>query len=201
MDKLLKLSYKGSRNYLHGSDFFNTLMDIANELMGNSDSFVERLLFRGYARKACKLTDIKPNDTDVVIGQVRYMNPLDKSHVSLWLVETDKLITGKYPFDETIILSESELYEDKRSIVLPKRSIYSPIEDVIVLTKRLNNTISPLPSGNWLFGQLDLSEPLIDNYHTLEVQMTNLIERKFSVNDILIDGHKIGTIRFIMGVV
>ena len=79
------------------------------------------------------------------------------------------------------------------------RSKFTPIEDVIVLTKHLNYAMSRILKGNWLFGQLDLTEPLIDNYRSLEIKMKYLIEGKFSVNDILIDGRTIGSIRFIMG--
>ena len=199
MDKQLLLSYKGSRNYLQGGDFFNALVDIAEETTGHTDSFVERLTFRRLTRKMCMLTDTKPNDSEKEIGTVRYMNPLDKSHVIFWLVETEKLIADRYPFDETVTLSESNLDLENRSVVLPIRSIYTPIEDIIVLAKHLNYSISPITKGNWLFGQLDLTEPLIDNYHSLEIKMKNLIAGKFSVNEIVVDGRQIGSIRFIMG--
>lgn len=200
MKKLLPLLYKGSRDYLHGSDFFNSLMKLAEENTGDSDSYVERLTFRGYACKLCELIDIKPIDQGKVIGQVRYMTPVDSNKINFWLVETDKLVTNRYEFDENVVLLNSNLNEEKRSIILPNRSIYTPIEDVIILTKRLNYAISPINNGSWLFGQLDLLEPLIDNYNSLEIKMKNLIEGKFSINEILIDGRMIGSIRFIMGV-
>ena len=59
--------------------------------------------------------------------------------------------------------------------------------------------MSPITIGIWLFGQLDLIEPLADNYLSLEIKMKHLIDGKFSVNDILIDGRMIGSIRFIVG--
>ncbi len=147
----------------------------------------------------CEITNIQPNDSDKVVGQVRYSVPGDKSHIKFWLVETDKLVTDRYPFDEDVILEEVNLDQGKRSAVVAQRSVYTPIEDVIVLTKHLNYAISPITNGNWLFGQMDLTEPLTDHYQSLEIQMKNLIEGRFSVNDILIDGSHIGTIRFIMG--
>lgn len=199
VDKLLTLSYKGTRDYLHGSDFFNTLMDLSEEITGISGSFIERLTFRRYAKRMCYITNTKPSEQDKIVGQVRYMNPRDNSHLIFWLVETDKSITDRYPFDETDMLSGCELNQEKRSVVLPKRTIFTPIEDIIVLTKYLNYAISPISNGKWLFGQLDLTEPLLDNYQMLEIHMKNLIEKKFSVNDIKIDGRQIGTIRFIMG--
>lgn len=199
MNKLLTLGYKGSRDYLHGSDFFNALMDITEEITGSSENFIDQLIFRRYATQICEITNIKPSDSNKVVGQVRYIVPNDKSHMKFWLVETDTPITDRYPFDETIILDEISLDQEKRLVVLPQCSKYTPIEDVIILTKYLNYSISPITNGNWLFGQLDLTEPLTDLYHSLEIQMKNLIKGKFSVNDIFLDGRHIGTIRFIMG--
>ncbi len=199
MVELLTLAYKGSRDYLHGSDIFNAVSGIADEITGSSRCFVDRLIFRRYARTMCALTTVKPNNLEKIVGQVRYMIPDDKRHVDCWLVEKDKLVTNRNPFDETFILSDVDIDKKRRSVILHERSIYTPIEDILVLTKYLNYTISPLRHGNWLFGQLDLVSPLNDDYQSLEIQMKNLIEGRFSVNSILIGGCQIGKIRFIMG--
>ena len=86
----------------------------------------------------------------------------------------------------------------QRRAILLDRSEFTPIEEVIVLTKYLNSSISPTSNGKWVFGQLALSEPLTDKCMSVEVRMKNLIERKFSVNTIYVDGRQIGTINFIV---
>jgi len=199
MNKLLPLIFKGSRGYLHGSDFFNILMNLAQENTGNRDSYVERLTFRQYASKLCELTDIKPILQEKLIGQVRYSSKINNDKVSLWIAETDNPIVGRYPFDETVIIDRVRLEKEKSSVTLLERSNFSPIEDVIVLTKCLNYSVSPITSGSWLFGQMDLTEPLTDNYQSLEIKIKHLIDGKFSVNDIFTDGRMIGSIRFIVG--
>jgi hypothetical protein len=199
MNKFLPLSFKGSRDYLHGSDFFNMLMSFAEKNTENPDSYVERITFRKYASKLCELTDTKPTSQEKVVGQVRYKIDSGNNDMNFWIVETDDPIFGRYPFDENVILNKTHFRQENRSVLLRERSKYTPIEDVIVLTKYLNNAISPIANGSWLFGQMDLTEPLIDNYNLLEIKMKNLIDGKFSVNDILIDERVIGSIRFIAG--
>ena len=121
MNKLLPLSFKDSREYLHGSDFFNKLMDLGAEITGNADSYVERLKFRQYATKLCEVTDIKPIAQEKVIGLVRYVNAADNSKINLWIIETDSPILARYPFDETVVLKEVNLEQEERSIILPER--------------------------------------------------------------------------------
>lgn len=198
MRKLLRLSYKGTREYLHGSDIFNALSCVANEVTGHVDAFVDRLTFRRFARFACELTTEQPANSSMVVGQVRFKLP-DSSHLSAWLVETDIAVTDRRPFDEDRLLANARLDQEQRSARLPDRSEYSPIEDVIALTKYLNYAVSPEVDGKWVFGQLDIAEPLTENYQALEIKMKSLIAGRFSANDILIDGHRIGSMRFIVG--
>ena len=198
MNKLLSLSYKGDRAYLRGSDFFVALTEFATEVTGHSDAFVERLAFRRFASRACEVTTMQPADISKVIGQARFSLPAGMRQLDVWLIETDLVVTSRCPFDEHLLLAEASFNEVGRTSSLPARSIYTPIEDVIALTKHLNYSVSPDVEGKWIFGQLDLVEPLTDNYRQLEIQMKNMIAGRFSVNEIVIDGRIIGTIRFIV---
>lgn len=199
MKKLLTLSYKGSREYLHGTDFFNALAEAAPAITGDPDAFLDRLIFRRFARMACEVTTDQPVDQSKTVGQVRFRMPHDTSHLDAWLVETNSSVLSRGPFDEERLLANAGLDEGGRSACLPARSEYTPIDDVVILTKYLNYAISPEVAGKWVFGQLDILEPLTGRYQTLEIQMKSLIANRFSVSDILIDRHRIGTIRFIVG--
>lgn len=199
MRKLLTLSYKGDRKYIQGGDFFNALNDTAREFTGQTNAFLDKLTFRRFARLACELTTEQPADLSMAVGQVRFKLP-DSSYLSAWLVETDIAVADRRPFDEDQLLANASLDQQQRSARLPVRSEYSPIEDVIALTKHLNYMVSPDVAGKWVFGQLDLVEPLTENYQALEIQMKSLIADRFSASDILIDGRRIGSIRFIVGV-
>jgi hypothetical protein len=199
MKKLLALSYKGTRDYLHGTDFFSALADSSPEATGQPDAFVDRLIFRRFARHACEVTTDQPADLAAIVGQVRFRSPHEPVTLDAWLVETDVIVTARRPFDEELLLADAHLDISCRSAQLPAHSIYTTIEEVIALTKQLNYAISPEVAGKWVFGQLDLIEPLADNYNVLTVQMTKLIAGRFSVNEIYIDERRIGSIRFIVG--
>jgi len=159
MGKLLPLKFKGSRDYLHGSDFFNALTGISEELTGHAESFIDQLVFRHYARSLCEVTAESPEDTDKLIGQVRYALPASNSKFGYFLVETDSPISERYPYDESLVQDSIDLDLEQRSVVLLRSSRYTTIEDVIVLTKCLNYAISPLKEGTWL---TDLYLKLID---------------------------------------
>jgi len=197
----LPLKFKGTRDYLHGSDFFNALTAIGEELTCHAGCFIDRLVFRRYARNLCEITANKPDDVDKLIGQVRYMYSASESGFDYFLVETNQPISERYPYDESLIEKMIDLNRELRSAVLSEPSGYTTIEDVIVLTKYLNYAISPVIEGKWLFGQLTLDESLPDSYVSLEIQMRNLFEARFSVSNIFVDGLKIGTIKFIVGIV
>ena len=199
MKELLSLTYKGEREYLHGGDFYNALADIATEFTGDASAFVDLLAFRRFARLACEVTTEQPVGPSTVVGQVRFSLPGKAESLGAWLVETDHAVSGRRPFDEAALLVNSSLDAQGRCASLPERSIYTPIEDVIGLTKQLNYAVSPEADGKWVFGKLNLVEPLTEDYRKLEIRMKNLISGRFSVNDIVIDGRNIGTMRFIVG--
>lgn len=198
MNKPLPLSYKGERNYLQGGDIFNALSDVASELAGDRGAYVERIAFRSFARMACEVFTEPPSEQLHVIGQANLAVP-GKSGVNVWLVETTDLVTSRRPFDEAQLLANASFSPDGRSVILPERSVYTPIEDVIALTKKLSYAVSPEVNGKWVFGQLDLTEPFTVNYRKLEIRLKNLIGGRFSVNNILLDDRNIGAIRFIVG--
>jgi hypothetical protein len=199
MKKLLPLSYKGAREYLQGGDFYNALANMAAELAGEAGTFVERLAFRRFACMACEITTEQPTEPSVVVGQVRFRLPSGAGSQEAWLIETDSPVSGRRPFDEAALLANSFLDAEGRYVSLQEPSAYTPIEDVIALTKQLNYAVCPDVNGKWVFGQLDLVSPLPGSYQKLEIRMKSLIAGRFSVNDIFVDGRSTGTMRFIVG--
>ncbi len=198
MNKPLLLSYKGNREYLQGGDIFNALSDLATELAGSADAFIERITFRRFARLSCNVSTEPPLDPSHIVSQARLRVPGSAS-VDVWLVETANPVTSRSPFNEAQLLAHASIGPDGRSARLPDRAGYSPIEEVIALTKYLNTAVSPEVNGKWIFGQLDLAEPFATNYRVLEIRMKSLVGGRFSVNEILTDGRSIGSIRFIAG--
>jgi hypothetical protein len=197
----LTLSFKGERVYLQGGDFYISLLEEGAKITGNSTFYIERLTFRRFTKKECFVTTVKPTGVIEAVGQVKFRLPNNSTFINAWIVETEACVMSKRKFDEDLVLSKAAFNKKTRTAELITRSIYTPIEDVIAITKFLNNSVSPLEQGQgqWVFGQLDLTGPLEENYTILNIQMKSLIDNRFSVNDILIDGRRIGSIRFIVG--
>ncbi len=199
MKKLLSLRFKGDRKYIQGGDIFNALADVSYEIRNQDKLFINKLVFRRFAHHACQLTTDKPKNMGDVVGQVQFKSLLGKGVVDGWVEEKDTFVSDRHDFDESLLLSSASLEYDIRSATLSQRSIYTPIEDVIALTKYLNYSITPKISGSWVFGQLNMTEPLINNYQSLTIRMKNLIDSKFSMNEIILDGRQVGVIQFIVG--
>jgi len=196
--RLLDLSYKGERNYLHGSDFFNSMSDLAGVLTGEP-GYIEKLVFRKFAVHACAISNDSDVDDSTVIGSLRFKSLVSQTHSDWQIIETAQEVTGRYAFDEDELVTQAEINIQARSAVLPQPTRFTPIEEVIALTKRLNYEISAPRHGKWVFGQLDMKRPLLRPYDRLELHMRNLIQDRFSVNDIILNGEHVGTIRFIVG--
>lgn len=197
MEKHLELKFKGERKYLHGSDFFNTLTQLSTELLGEA-GFVEKLAFKSFAKNACVLIDSKPSD-ETFVAHIRLKSNTRALRKEYWIQETSDSVTESYVFDEDSLVAPANIDLDSQSIILKERSSFSPIEEIIALTKSLNYKVSPSISGKWVFGQLDLLKPLRDDYQVLHIEMKSLIKNRFSVNEIKLDDDSVGTMRFIVG--
>ncbi|WP_323011592.1 hypothetical protein [Castellaniella sp.] len=199
MKKLLDLPYKGNRNYLHGSDIFNSLSSIADDVTGEKGSYIERLSFRGFARKSCFIETISPDNEKKVVGEVRYRACGMTEPVRAFIIETEMAVTGRATFNEASIVQDAVFDAAGSSAQILFDSEYSVIENIIALTKFLNYSVVPDVDGKWVFGQLDLMFPLVKACENVSVHMVKLINNKFSVNNIYLDKKKVGSIRFIVG--
>jgi hypothetical protein len=193
---LLDTPFKGDRTYVHGTSFFSALEAVAKQYTTAEGAYVSRLIFRRFACTLCTLTEREPR-SNALIGSGTYRLS-DGSERLFWLGATEQPVCRRVPFDETALLTGAELDLAQKRAWLPCRTSYAPIEEVVVLTKLLNYKTMPEVSGKWVFGQLDLTEPLNDAYRRLDIHMKASIPGRFSVNDIVLDDRTIGTVRFIV---
>ncbi len=189
----LDLKFKGSRTYIQGGDIFNAVGRFARE--ADITSYVSHLAFRHFARQDCDLVWDRPELTEKLIAQGR-VTSADNSR-AFWVMESSRPSAGRYPYDEESVVTPA--IREGEEILLRNRSMYTPIEEIIALTKRLNYELTPDIDGKWLFGQLNLRQALPDEYASLVIRRKSEVAGRFSVNAIEVDGHCIGDIRFIVG--
>lgn len=189
----LNVSFKGERDYIQGGDIFNAI----NERVGTMSPFgwVSHLAFRSFCRNDCELHWNNPGSEYQLVAQgTACFSDGDRQ---FWIIETDEEAAGRRPFDEDKLVAPA--LSEQNSIELRERSEYTPIEEVIALTKRLSYELASDVEGKWVFGQLDLKNPLPQEYSSLRISRTSIIGNRFSVNAIEINGAHLGDIRFIVG--
>ena len=191
----LDMKYKGQRNYLHGSDFFDVISSALS--VRYSKGSIKKLTFKSFARNLCGLVlDEKPGSDQRVVGSGTWRTQ-ERAEIKFWIIETKEPVVLRYSFDEDRLVAPS--WMENNSIFLIADNEFSVIENVISLTKRLNYSLSPDVKGSWVFGQIDLLKPLPELVD--QIQITRVSERggAFSCNRILIDGEHVGEVRFIVG--
>jgi hypothetical protein len=189
----LGLGFKGDRTYIQGGDIYNSIAAIIS--IAEPSAFVEHLAFRQFARRDCDLVWERPDGTAVLIAQGRADSAVGKR--PFWVIESQRDPVGRRPFDENSITDAA--VSDGNEIWTERRSVYTPIEEIIALTKRLAYELTPDVEGKWVFGQIDLGGALPEAYGKLGIVQTSLIAGRFSVNQIRMDDTEIGSIRFITG--
>jgi hypothetical protein len=188
--KKLTFMFKGERNYVQGGDVYNAI----DEVIGND--FIKKLVFKKFTHNHCMLVDQRPLEPHDIIAQCTIQ---DSPHhdKKAWVVESSEQVQDRYDFDEGIITNSASIL--KNSITLNVSTPYSTIEKMIALTKCLSYHLSPDINGKWVFGQLDLTQRLPQNFDNIVISRRTKPSTKFNTNEIIIDGKAYGTISFIAG--
>ncbi|KMJ88302.1 hypothetical protein ACH58_23340 [Achromobacter xylosoxidans] len=196
MFKDLDLSFKGDRNYLHGTDIFDTLLAWLREqgfeiIEGLDLSFHQ--MATSTLRAELDLVDARDVKNAAILS---FASQGSRHRVSLR--ETAKAVTGRRPYPEDRLVADAEFDATTQAIrvenCLPG---YSAIEYWIALTKAMHLRALPHVSGKWLFVRARF--PRLDA--PLEcvrpaVQLTSNYQDKLTRSEVSLDGRKFGDIYF-----
>jgi len=185
MNELIKFKFKGNRNYVHGSDIFNNITALLKE-----DEFTLDLSIRKVSTSYCVLKQ-QAEDGDVVTSIIK------TNSGQYVLVNGNESVTERYEFDEENLVANASI--DNTLISMDSNTHFTLIENVIALTKKLNYSLEPEVDGKWLFGQLKLTAQFPKEFGKIEIQSTRRLPKRFSENEILVDGVNYGKIIFIVG--
>lgn len=191
--------FKGSRRYVHGTDMFNALTTYARQQLGK-DAWVRKVAFRQPTAHQLKIVDHPPENAQFAC-EANLLSPTVST--SVWLVPTEIVVTQSYAYPEDE-LERFAIPANDQVTTLKVQQVeidypFTTIETAVALTKMLNNKLAKPTQGKWLFGQLELQRALPITYNELTVRSVRVFTEKFSVNQLIIDGEPIGTIRFIVG--
>lgn len=179
---MMSFKFKANRHYLHGTDIFN---EVSKRLEGD---FITDISFRKTTNRQCSLSSVKTTNTVAIIKSQSQL---------MYLVESDEAITERYPFDEDGLVKNAVISNNTISMQLNKHASF--IENVVALTKKLNNSIDKPPSGQWLFGQYKSDIEHVNCEGEVMIESSKRIQSKFSENLIYLNGHIAAKIMFIVG--
>ena len=194
-NKQIKFQFKGSRNYIHGTDMFNTMMAAYT---GEKSLSNIRFSVHGFVHKPlCQLYSADTKDALNTVTDVRARCQFDKNGATQWLVltenEDDTDLCERYEYDEEQLISLCRL--DADSIVLTHKSPYSFIETIVAMNKHLHQQLFPEVIGKWIFTQIDLETDCYER-ENLALRLMHNMNYRLTKSDILVNGKKAGNLFF-----
>ena len=145
--KLLKLQFKGNRNYLHGSDIYNESLTWLKLKRGNVES-IDFSFHHIASHQLRAILGIFPEGIDPVAICLFTVNGFREQ---LYIVESDHVVTGRYHYPEEEIVSQMEIDLTTRCCILQGGFTYSDIELWVAMAKAMHYKVFPLISGKWIF--------------------------------------------------
>ena len=194
--RALDIGFKGDRDYLHGTDVYDTGLAALRACFPGADGRV-RYSFHAIARTAL---DLRCGQAGT-IGE-RPENCAAEIHlgdgstmVSGWIVETGRAVEGRVAYDEDAIGAACTLAG--QNIAMQKPTSHRPIEIAIAMTKRLHYALFPPPAGKWMFTRLDIARQLEPaDTAGMEIAHKNRLGARLSRCDLRAGGVSLGSIYF-----
>jgi hypothetical protein len=196
MNIQLQTPFKGPRHYIQGGDIFNEIENQLHRLPRYAGAYVSNLTFQKFSYHLCELVlgGASPPEPYAAKGEVSWP---DGSKQAFHVIETEVPPGARVPYDEEAMVSHAVYDGTKVNLGAPIP--YSTIEAAIALTKVLNYKLNPPRTGKWIFGRIDLVKPLPSIQTSVQIEQAQALPGRFSRNEIVVDGERVGTIQFIVG--
>lgn len=192
--KDIEFKFKGSRNYIHGSDLFNAMIPVnlsigVHNLRFSVHDFVYSPVCQIY------LTDNKEtlNNLPHINARCQYDMEGITHFLALTQVGNDASLAGRYKYDEEEILSLCHM--EGEGIALIQHSPFTFIENVVAMNKHMHQQLFPDALGKWIFTRIDLMHGC-DEQESIALQLKHNMNYRLTKTDILVNGVKVGDIFF-----
>ncbi len=193
--KQITFQFKGTRNYIHGTDMFNimTAVDTDETILSNI-----RFSVHGFVHKPlCQLYSADTKEALNSVPNVRARCQFDKNGSTQWLVlsesESDAALDGRYEYDEDRIVALCK--QDADSLIITQTSPFSFIETIVAMTKHLHQQLFPEVIGKWVFTRIELDTACYER-ENLALRFRHNMNYRLTKSDVLVNGEKLGDIYF-----
>ncbi len=155
----LELCFKGSRDYLHGTDVYDAVAALSRAQLGTGVCHL-RLAIHKFFRNQPELvwgTGALPAKRPA--NAVAEFSAIGEAKVAGWLTETGNAVTCRIAYDEEAIAACCRLAGD--GITAWREPPGRPVEVLVAMTKQLHQFLYPVSRGaRWIFTRLDLNRLL-----------------------------------------
>ena len=158
-EKEIVFSFKGNRDYIHGTDIFDKILDTVG------------VLFKEYPNKM-KGSFHQPLESNAILriyddaGELHLENlnalfsfQLKNSSYHACLTEVNSQITSSYEYDEKRVLDKMIIERETARMVA--KSSYTYIEQMVAMTKKLHLTLYPDVAPKWLFTKIEIQDAIL----------------------------------------
>lgn len=194
----LQLCFKGARDYLQGGDLCQAIMQAANAVaLGEIVRF--QLAFHRFITRQPDLVWLDPVDpaSRAKGAPAEFTISGNSGQVRGQLVESDRAVDCRIPFDEDNIVRNCDISGDVVSV--GGETGYLPTEILVSITKHLHNRLLPAPSGRWIFTRLDVARLFTDEDSAgMSVTLGENLHGRLTKSAIRVRGQPLGHIYFSM---
>lgn len=192
------MCFKGSRNYLHGTDLYNALCLHVPQASGLATDAPLRIVIHHLVSHECDMLLGGPGETvekpDKVWAEFSFTS--SKGSISGWMSETERPVLCRYEYAEELIEKNSTVNATGNQIVIVQDTGFSPIEVAVAMTKKLHCSLLPV-QGKWLFTKLELKRLLNPtDASTLRIKLEHNFNNRLTKSSLTAGDTHIGYIFF-----
>lgn len=185
----LAFCFKGSRQYVHGTDIFTKVTGLQGNGIKNID-----IAFHGITKSNMTFLSEKPEGEETKVT-FRCLHNEDK--VKLYGIENHSNVDCRYEYHEEKIVDNSSVDIPEETIVLKTPTEYSFIEHIVAMNKRLVEELYSNVTGKWYFTRLQLQENIsMSDVSTLQLTLQSNFQFKLTKSAITVNGTDVGFIYF-----
>lgn len=165
MEKELEFNFKGSRDYIHGTDIYNTILSSCkDDIVSNFE-----ISFHNVAYNNLILTNTKPDDLHYLRFVCHFIAKDSTIHYLYGVDNPLSRPTLSKPYLEENITKDVIINHDEKSIILNNTSNFTYIEEIVALNKHLLTKIFPKIKGKWYFSKLQLQNIPLDKSYPIKI--------------------------------
>ncbi len=196
-EKKIQFRFKGTRNYVHGTDLFDAILSMAMVFFKEYPSRIKGTFHRLLASDAILRIYNEGEELDHADPYAAFSIELKSHSYTASITNANSHITSSYEYDEKIVLEKMVMEKDTAKMLAT--SAFTYIEQIVAMTKELHLTLYPDMVEKWLFTRIDIKDVLDPSLYPgreLVIKALKNFHNRLTQNAVFLDDHMLGHIWF-----